>query len=132
MFERFSIEKLLEAKTINSVKDLLRATAQQAGTEASEEMLTEIANILSDTAIMGESSDFEQLVAQYQLIGLTEDEARKQAYLDSVAQVVWAGVGGACPAWPWAAPPAAWIWPGGISGRVFGTTKRDRPTAPMT
>ena len=95
VFEKFSIEKLLEAKTINSVKDLLRATAQQAGTEASEEMLTEIANILSDTAIMGESSDFEQLVTQYQLVGLDEDEARKQAYLDSVAQVVWAGVGGA-------------------------------------
>lgn len=95
VFERFSIEKLLEAKTINSVKDLLRATARQAGTEASEEMLTEIANILSDTAIMGESSDFEQLVAQYQLMGMDEDEARKQAYLDSVAQVVWAGVGGA-------------------------------------
>lgn len=95
VFEKFSIEKLLEAKTINSVKDLLRATAQQAGTEASEEMLTEIANILSDTAIMGESSDFEQLVTQYQLMGMDEDEARKQAYLDSVAQVVWAGVGGA-------------------------------------
>ena len=95
VFERFSIEKLLEAKTINSVKDLLRATAQQAGTEASEEMLTEIANILSDTAIMGESSDFEQLVTQYQLMGMDEDEARKQAYLDSVAQVVWAVVGGA-------------------------------------
>lgn len=95
VFERFSIEKLLEAKTINSVKDLLRATARQAGTEASEEMLTEIANILSDTAIMGESSDFEQLVTQYQLMGMDEDEARKQAYLDSVAQVVWAGVGGA-------------------------------------
>lgn len=58
-------------------------------------MLTEIANILSDTAIMGESSDFEQLVTQYQLMGMDEDEARKQAYLDSVAQVVWAGVGGA-------------------------------------
>ncbi len=95
VFEKFSIEKLLEAKTINSVKALLRATAQQAGTEASEEMLTEIANILSDTAIMGESSDFEQLVTQYQLVGLDEDEARKQAYLDSVAQVVWAGAGGA-------------------------------------
>ena len=94
VFERFNIEKLLEAKTINSVKDLLRATAQQAGTEASEEMLTEIANILSDTAIMG-NSDFEQLVTQYQLMGMDEDEARKQAYLDSVAQVVWGGVGGA-------------------------------------
>lgn len=81
---------------------------------------------------MGESSDFEQLVTQYQLMGMDEDEARKQAYLDSVAQVVWAGVGGALSGMAMAAPPAAWTWPGGISGRVFGTTKRDRPTAPMT
>lgn len=95
VFEKFSVDRLLRARSVNSVKDLLRATAQQAGTEASEEMLTEVANILSDTAIMGESSDFEQLVAQYQLMGMDEDEARKQAYLDSVAQVVWAGVGGA-------------------------------------
>lgn len=95
VFEKFSVDRLLQARSVNSVKDLLRATAQQAGTEASEEMLTEVANILSDTAIMGESSDFEQLVAQYQLMGMDEDEARKQAYLDSVAQVVWAGVGGA-------------------------------------
>lgn len=95
VFEKFSVDRLLRARSVNGVKDLLRETAKQAGTEASEEMLTEVANILSDTAIMGESSDFEQLVAQYQLIGLTEDEARKQAYLDSVAQVVWAGVGGA-------------------------------------
>ena len=95
VFERFSIEKLLEAKTINSVKDLLRETAKQAGTEASEEMLTEVANILSDTAVMGQSSDFEQLVTQYQLMGMGEDEARKQAYLDILSQFVCAGVGGA-------------------------------------
>lgn len=95
VFEKFSVDRLLRARNVNSVKDLLRETAKQAGTEASEEMLTEVANILSDTAVMGQSSDFEQLVAQYQLMGMDEDEARKQAYLDSVAQVVWAGVGGA-------------------------------------
>ena len=95
VFERFSVDRLLRARSVNSVKDLLRETAKQAGTEASEEMLTEVANILSDTAVMGQSSDFEQLVTQYQLMGMGEDEARKQAYLDSVAQVVWAGVGGA-------------------------------------
>lgn len=95
VFEKFSVDRLLRARSVNGVKDLLRETAKQAGTEASEEMLTEVANILSDTAIMGESSDFEQLVTQYQLVGLDEDEARKQAYLDSVAQVVWAGAGGA-------------------------------------
>ena len=95
VFEKFSVDRLLRARSVNSVKDLLRETAKQAGTEASEEMLTEVANILSDTAIMGESSDFEQLVTQYQLMGMDEDEARKQAYLDSLSQVVWAGVGGA-------------------------------------
>ena len=95
VFEKFSVDRLLRARSVNSVKDLLRETAKQAGTEASEEMLTEVANILSDTAIMGESSDFEQLVTQYQLMGMGEDEARKQAYLDSLSQVVWAGVGGA-------------------------------------
>ena len=95
VFEKFSVDRLLRARSVNSVKDLLRETAKQAGTEASEEMLTEVANILSDTAIMGQSSDFEQLVTQYQLMGMDEDEARKQAYLDSLSQVVWAGVGGA-------------------------------------
>ena len=95
VFEKFSVDRLLRARSINSVKDLLRETAKQAGTEASEEMLTEVANILSDTAIMGQSSDFEQLVTQYQLMGMDEDEARKQAYLDSLSQVVWAGAGGA-------------------------------------
>lgn len=95
VFEKFSVDRLLRARSVNSVKDLLRETAKQAGTEASEEMLTEVANILSDTAIMGESSDFEQLVTQYQLMGMGENEARKQAYLDSLSQVVWAGVGGA-------------------------------------
>ena len=77
VFEKFSVDRLLRARSVNSVKDLLRETAKQAGTEASEEMLTEVANILSDTAIMGESSDFEQLVTQYQLMGMGEDEARK-------------------------------------------------------
>lgn len=95
VFEKFSVDRLLRARSVNSVKDLLRETAKQAGTEASEEMLTEVANILSDTAVMGQSSDFEQLVTQYQLMGMGEDEARKQAYLDSLSQVVWAGVGGA-------------------------------------
>ena len=95
VFEKFSVDRLLRARSVNSVKDLLRETAKQAGTEASEEMLTEVANILSDTAVMGQSSDFEQLVTQYQLMGMDEDEARKQAYLDSLSQVVWAGVGGA-------------------------------------
>ena len=77
------------------MKDLLRETAKQAGTEASEEMLTEISNILTDTAIMGETSNFQQMVDQYRMQGLDDDDAKRQAVMDSIAQVLWAGAGGA-------------------------------------
>lgn len=95
IFEKVSIDQLLKPKTVAGMKDLLRETVKQAGVEASEEMLTEISNILADVAIMGESSDFENLVTQYMLQGMSEDEAKKQAVLDCIGQVAWAGAGGA-------------------------------------
>ena len=52
---------MLKPKTVNNWKSLLAETAKQAGVEASEEMFTEVANILSDAAIMGDSSDFPPL-----------------------------------------------------------------------
>lgn len=95
VFEKYSVDRLLSAKSINGMKDLLRETAKQAGTEASEEMLTEISNILTDTAIMGETSNFQQMVDQYRMQGLDDDDAKRQAVMDSIAQVLWAGAGGA-------------------------------------
>lgn len=95
IFEKISIDQLLKPKTVAGMKDLLRETVKQAGVEASEEMLTEISNILTDVAIMGENSDFENLVAQYMLQGMSEEDAKKQAVLDCIGQVAWAGAGGA-------------------------------------
>ena len=95
LFEKVSIDRLLSTRSVNSVKDLLKETVQQAGVEASEEMLTEISNILTDAVIMEDSSNFAQAVAQYEMQGLDEDEAKRQALLDSIAQVAWAGAGGA-------------------------------------
>lgn len=95
LFEKISVDRLLKPKSITGWKSLLKETVKQAGVEASEEMLTEIANILSDTAIMGESSDFSMAVQAYQEQGLSETEAKKQAFLDCIGQVAWAGAGGA-------------------------------------
>ena len=95
IFEKISIDQLLKPKTVAGMKDLLREMVKQAGVEASEEMLTEISNILTDVAIMGENSDFENLVTQYMLQGMSEEEAKKQAVLDCIGQVAWAGAGGA-------------------------------------
>lgn len=95
LFEKVSIDRLLSVHSVSSMKDLLKETVKQAGVEASEEMLTEISNIITDAAIMGDKSNFEALVAQYEMQGLSEDEAKKQALLDSIGQVAWATAGGA-------------------------------------
>lgn len=95
LFEKISVDSLLKPKSITGWKSLLKETVKQAGVEASEEMLTEIANILSDSAIMGESSDFSVSVKAYQEQGLSESEAKKKAFLECIGQVAWAGAGGA-------------------------------------
>lgn len=91
LFEKVSIDRLLSVHSVSSMKDLLKETVKQAGVEASEEMLTEISNILTDAAIMGDKSNFAELVEQYEMQGLSEDEAKRQALLDSIGQVAWAG-----------------------------------------
>ena len=94
-FEKFSVDQLLKPKTVNNWKSLLAETAKQAGVEASEEMFTEVANILSDAAIMGDSSDFSTAVAGYTAQGMSEEKAKQMAFLDCISRVVWAGAGGA-------------------------------------
>jgi len=95
VFEKFSIDSLLKIDNITDMKSLVKSMAKQAGVEGSEEMFTEIANILSDAAIMRGNSDFANSVAGYRAQGLTEQEAKRRAYLDCVGQVAWAGAGGA-------------------------------------
>lgn len=75
------------------MRDLLAETLKQAGTEASEEMLTEVSNLLSDAAIMGSGSNFAARVERHRQEGLSEEEARRRAFLDCLSQVAWAGAG---------------------------------------
>ena len=95
IFEKFSIEQLLKLKNVTSVKQLLQQTMRQMGVEASEEGATEIANILSDAAILGAQSDFSTAVEQYRAQGMSESEAKKQVFMDLIGQVGWAAAGGA-------------------------------------
>ncbi len=62
---------------------------------ASEETLTEIANIAYDSIVNGDFSQYETKVRQYVLQGMTETEAKKKAALDLGGQVVEAGASGA-------------------------------------
>lgn len=95
LFEKFSVESLLKPKSVTGWKSLLKETAKQAGTEATEEVFTEVANILSDAAIMGADSSAELAVRAYMAQGMSEEEARKQVFFDQIGQVAEAGAGGA-------------------------------------
>lgn len=95
LFEKVSIDRLLSERDVTTIADWLRETLKQAGTEASEEMLTEVSNLLSDAAIMGSGSSFAAMVDQYETQGLNGDEAKRRAFLDCLSQVALAGVGGA-------------------------------------
>ncbi len=95
VFEKFSVDNLLKAKDVTSVKTLIREAVKQSGVEASEEAFTEIANIISDSIIMGENGNYAQAVAAYEAQGMSREDAQKKAVLDSIGQVLWAGAGGA-------------------------------------
>ena len=95
LFEKVSIDRLLSERDVTTIADWLRETLKQAGTEASEEMLTEVSNLLSDAAIMGSGSSFAAMVERHRQEGLSEEESRRRAFLDCLSQVSLAGVGGA-------------------------------------
>lgn len=97
LFEKVSIDRLLDPSKFNTrtVKDALKSIGAQSLVEGSEETFTEISNILTDAAVMGSDSSFSLSVQAYENAGMSEEEAKKQAFLDSVGQVIWAGVGGA-------------------------------------
>lgn len=90
-FEKFSIENLFHGDVSAST---VRAALKQGGIEASEEMATELTNILANEAIMGSQSDFNKAVAEYKAIGLDDKEAKAKALEEKLLQVLEAGAGG--------------------------------------
>lgn len=94
IFERIGVERLFKLKSSANIKQFLTNMVKQGGVEASEEMLTEVSNILSDSIVMGERSNFMDAVNAYMANGMSEEDARKQAFLDCVGQVGLAGLGG--------------------------------------
>lgn len=94
LFEKLSIENFESIKNLLTSSSYIKRVLSQAGVEASEEMCTEIANILTDRAIMGDKSEYEATVEQYRAQGMTLAEAEAQANLDMAKRVGLSGLGG--------------------------------------
>lgn len=97
IFEKVGIDNLLSHKNVRNMKHFVTETLKQGGIEATEEVLTEISNIFTNAIIMGQNSDFNKTVEFYMSIeggNLSEEDAKKQAILNCISQVAWAGAGG--------------------------------------
>lgn len=91
LFEKFSIENLFHGGVSKST---ILAALKQGGIEASEEMATEITNILANETVMGNQSDFNKAVAEYKEMGLDDKDAKAKALEEKLLQVLEAGAGG--------------------------------------
>lgn len=94
LFEYVSIDKLLKEKNIDSASRLVKEALKQGGVEATEEMCTEIANILSDTVIRFESSDISSDLNDLFARGYSKTDAYKKLFWSRFGQVMEAGIGG--------------------------------------
>lgn len=94
-FEKFSLEAILKAGNVTGVKSFITELLKGAGIEGSEEVATEISNIISDQLIMGDKSNYSLAVQAYMQSGMNRQEAEKAARLDLLKQVGTAFAGGA-------------------------------------
>ena len=96
LFESWSIGKFNALKEVSSAhgKDIALNIAKSMLVNASEETLTEIANIAYDSIFNGDFSQYETMVRQYVVNGYSEEEAKRMASQDLAKQVVEAGASG--------------------------------------
>lgn len=81
LFEKVSLDKLIDVRKNMSkkgLKNMLKGVAKSSMIEGSEEGFTEIANILWDSAVNGDLSDYNMALKQYMDQGMSESEAKKQ------------------------------------------------------
>ena len=97
VFESLSIGNFNALKELpaTSFKEVAKNVGKSMLVNASEEALTEIANIAYDTIINGDFSQLETSVRLNVNSGMSEEEARRTAILDAVAQVGEAAASGA-------------------------------------
>lgn len=96
--EKYSVEyftqNFLEGD-IAGFKDWMTKTLIQGFNEGSEEVASEIANMAANAMILGANSDNQQEIRELMdKEGMSYADAEKQAYMNRVMDILWAGYGG--------------------------------------
>lgn len=87
--------KSMKQMPVYTAKDIGKNLLKQMGTEASEEMVTEFANTMTDYMIMKDRSNYNRSVSAYIATGASESEAKRLARLDIMKNIGLSGLGGA-------------------------------------
>lgn len=100
LFEHISLDKLRMFHTSaaagkKTAKTLVKDMLKQSFVEGSEEVCTDIANVISDAIVMADKSEINQAIAAYQAGGMSEDGATRRAWLDWLGQTAQDFAGGA-------------------------------------
>lgn len=100
LFEHISLDKLRMFHTSaaagkKTAKTLVKDMLKQSFVEGSEEVCTDIANVISDAIVMADKSEINQAIAAYKAGGMSEDEATRRAWLDWLGQTAQDFAGGA-------------------------------------
>ena len=109
LFEKYSIDKLVNIPKTTGFKNILKASLKQGGIEASEEVFTEISNLLTDSFFRAGTSDIKTMYDEYIRRGYTEEEAKNEIQKEIIARITEAGLGG--------------FFSGGIMGGFQSTTQ---------
>lgn len=98
LFEDVSMEVFFTNILDNPAKtagEFVKKLAIQMGVEGSEEMFTEMGNIILDAINMGKNSENSMAVREYMAQGMTEEKAKQQVWKNNAVDILWAGYGGA-------------------------------------
>ena len=93
--EHLSIENLITMKNPHTLAELGKSILTQAGVEGSEEAFTTFLNSWAEQFVMRDKSSFYQLVDEYAKSGMSEQDARKKAWMSLANDMAFDFVGGA-------------------------------------
>ena len=84
--EKVSLDQLLNTRSPESFRELLKNAAIQGGVEVSEEELSFAGNLLAEAVLLQENSKSNQAFHQYLENGMTADEAKRAVLNDNVLE----------------------------------------------
>lgn len=96
--EKYSVEyftsQFLEGN-VTGFRDWAKKTLIQALNEGSEEVASDIANLITDALLEGKNSDYRNNIQELVEHGTSREEAQKQAFINQAIDTFWSFYGGA-------------------------------------